>query len=159
MAKGWSFSLSHAKLTEIWLVLFIPFIPFIIYDVVSTYYGVCLHGGYEMSSFALWLVPKIHYIPASILLFASYAFGTFGLAWLLEKFKHHDVWKIFLLVFWSLALLSYLQGFMINTNTLVYIHTNHTLVNPHSLVKTPPAELHRRAAIFHSVKKDFCKLI
>ena len=153
------FNLRKAKLYQIWLALYIPFIPLITYDLITTYWGVCIQRGFEMSDFALWIVPKIGYIPASLLLFGLYALGMLILAYFLYAFRQHDIWRVFLLFFWCLAMISYLRGFLINTNTLVYLHTNQTLIKPSKLVHIPASEIKEKIRVFHQVKKDFCRLI
>ena len=157
--KKVKFSIKKASFKQLWLALYVPFIPFITYDLISTYWGVCIMGGFEMSPFALYFVPKIGYLPASLLLFGVYALNSGIIAYFIYICRNHDIWRFLFLLFWCLILLNYAKTFLLNTNTLLYMHANQTLVPQSELVSLPAEAVERRARIFYSVKKDFCRLI
>jgi ABC-type uncharacterized transport system fused permease/ATPase subunit len=137
---------------------FIPIFIFIVFDLISTYIGVCVYKGFELNFEAINLASKYGY-----LILFPYQVGKYGIAILLltlffvktERFE----WKIFIILIWSILLLNYSRTILLNSNNLIYLATGKMVVPSQQIVYYPPEYLQQAKTEFYKVKENFCRLI
>lgn len=141
----------------LFLNLFLPFLTFIIIDLTTTYCGVCILGGLELNPLGIVIGSRFGFLFLSLFQVGIYAFGMAFLAYLFKSLAKSELWKIFLIVFWCLSLMSYSQIVVYNTSGIVY---NTTGVKPVKIKSELTEEQFKELKEeFEPIRPDFCRLI
>lgn len=144
---------------RLFLELFLPFLAFIILDLTTTYYGVCIKGGIELNPFGTFLAEKFGF-----LFLIPYSIGIYALiiAWItltLKKFSDNELWKIIWIIIWCMIAFNYAKTIMYNFSTLIYAETRVEIVDRQELYPITEEQLKQIHEEFEPVRKDFCRLI
>jgi len=144
---------------KLFLNLFLPFLTFIIIDLTTTYCGVCILGGLELNEFGIFIASKFGFLFLSFMQIGIYAFGMLFLTYLFKSLARSELWKIFLIVFWCLNLLSYSQIIVYNTSGIIHAVTGIKPVQTEKIVPLTKEQLREMEERFEPIRPDFCRLI
>ena len=146
------------KLPEKFTIFFWPFLLLITLDLVTTYLGACVLGGFEMNPLAIFIASRIGFLGLSLFQYLSYLCINFFIYFLYSRIDE-QVYKIFMVFLWSILLLNYLRTIILNFNTLAYLTTGRTFFPNEMIVSYSEAQVVRAKSFFEAHRKSFCRLI
>ena len=143
--------------SQFWF-FFTPFIIFIVLDLITTYYGVCVLEGFEINLQAIKIASQHGYLSLFPYQIGRYGMLIFLLTVLYLKAPRFE-WKILFLVIWGILIFSYLRTTALNLNNLIFLATGKTMIPPQEIAYYPPEQLKRAKVEFEKAKANFCRLI